>query len=114
MNCLNCEHYNRGRGEKYCMTECEQYQSILRQSGKRKQVREELMPPELIDLIAVPENATDLKATLLILPPKLASVVTLRIHGNLNLAQIANELKISKSTVSRRIKRAASIMKRLL
>ena len=96
------------------MTECPEYKAILMESGKRKQVREVLMSPELLDMIPVPEDATELKAALLVLPPQLSSVAILRVKCGMTASEIAEELKISKMTVYRRIKKAAILIKRLL
>jgi len=107
-----CEYYNNGKGSKECL-KCKKYKDYQMASVKRKQVKELLTPQEILNQLPGKERE-DLQATLLVLPSYLASVVSLYCYADLSQEEVARELKIKQATVSRRIKKAAIMMRKHL
>jgi RNA polymerase sigma factor (sigma-70 family) len=115
MNCPfdpECEFYNNKQGSNECL-KCKLYKDYQMASVKRKQVKELLTPQEILNQLP-DKGREDLQAILLILPPYLASVVLLYCYADLSQEEVAKELKIKQATVSRRIKKAAIMMRKHL
>ena len=57
MDCSNCVHYNRGRGQKNCL-KCKKYKELQLKSVKRESIKTEHIPQAVLDNIADPRTRT--------------------------------------------------------
>lgn len=111
MQCTECSSYNHGAGRKSCLL-CPQYRDIVRRSGKRATISIDVIPDIILE--AVPdESGITLEQAIRQLPLELS--VPLMMHHVLGapLREIAAHLKISTTTVTRKINLSIDIIKQM-
>lgn len=99
--CHRCEHWNKGRGTKACLS-CQIYKTIQKQSVKRKTVKYDVYPDEILESFANPEpEEYGLFEKLQDLPEIQWLVMSNRYIRRLTIAETAEKLGISTASVVR-------------
>ena len=110
MNCTTCSGYNRGFGKKACL-QCPKYRDVQLKSGKRRSIKIELLPDEILN--NYPDvRERNVQGAIKLLPLRLAIPLLARFLAGATVAEIAQDQGISAATVARRIHGAMEIVRR--
>jgi RNA polymerase sigma factor (sigma-70 family) len=114
MDCQTCKSYNHGNGQPACL-KCPKYRDILAKSGKRRTIKIEPVPQNILEAIADETSSiSNIMDAIRLLPPDLAAIISMIYFAGLTTRDIGAMLKISQSTVIKKNKFAIEIIRESL
>jgi predicted XRE-type DNA-binding protein len=115
MNCEQCRSYNRGYGRPACL-KCQKYKDITVSSGKRRTIRIETVPQNILEAIAedIDPKTQSIHEIIRLLPNHLSSIMALIYTAGLTQRQTAQTLNISQKQVSKNHTIAIEIIRKTI
>jgi len=115
MDCVTCDNYDKGRGNKACF-KCKKYLYLVLKSGKRAPIVFEHIPESIFNNIADPdidERMPDLIMAMRKLPGDLSLIMAAYFILGMEQREIAGLLHLSISQISRKLNISVQSLKNI-
>ena len=112
MDCSQCDHWNKGKGQPACL-KCKRYKEEQLKSVKRETIKTEHLPQAVMDNIADPRTRT-LFTIIQQIPLRYAVPLMMRLTLNATLQEIADYQNVTRSAVQQNISKGIKIIEHLL
>ena len=112
--CGNCTAYNKGAGSKACLT-CNKYKEITQTYQDRDTIRIVSLPQMVLEAVGDSHHKSKgIEWAMKLIDIECLAVVLLRHYGGRTIKEIAEGLKMSEATVSRRLAKGNEELKNIL
>ena len=113
MDCSACPSYNRGRGQKVCLS-CKKYKTFQIKDARRQTIRFEIIPQAILEQVEDLTQKVNILEVLRKLPLELSAPVLMYWILGATQQEIADYHGISQQAVVRKNRKAIDVIKQMM